>query len=164
VKKSVQFLYVLLALVILAGLLTVMLFAVLGNKFRYTENRPQESDLIGVYRPNLITRMLIKETGGSTFTNGAINIAIRNKIALDNVWHWLNDGDINNKEISGVDLSNGIWKLEIAGSRWQISAYYQLTNGAMTISLPLAGQKPPYSIVIDDWQTGVPFYFVQGTN
>ena len=34
----------------------------------------------------------------------------------------------------------------------------------MTIYLQLVGEKTPYKIQIYNWQTAVPFYFVQGTN
>lgn len=108
--------------------------------------------------------MLMKEGGDGSYTNGAIELTAGNKIALANVWRWLDDGEANNKDILGVDLSNGVWELKKSYSCWQIFASYKLTNGNMTVILPLAGEKPPYSIVIDNWQTGVPFCFVQSTN
>jgi len=106
----------------------------------------------------------MRESGNGIFVNGAIRIAADNQIALTNVWRWLGDGDTNNTEILGVNLSSGTWHLEKSDPGWYIVSEYKKENGHMTIYLRLVGETPPYEIQIYNWQTGAPYYFEQGTN
>ena len=135
----------------------------MGFGVSYTKNEPKESDLVGVYKPDLKTQMLISKENGFSTTNNEIKLDADGKIELINLMHWLEDGDTN---MAGGRLvsTNGSWHLEKLDKGWGIVSEYKLSDGSMTIYLQLVGGKPPYEIQIYNWQTGVPFYFVQGTN
>ncbi len=70
---------------------------------------------------------------------------------------WLTEDETN---IAGVRLvsTKGSWHLEKVGKYWQIVWEYQ---NVTDYGLRLVREKPPYEIQIYNWQTGVPFYFVQ---
>lgn len=160
-KKLAKFRYAFLGLAILACLATLYLF--MGFGVCYTKNEPKKSDLIGVYKPDLITRMLISKQSDSPATNSEIKLGADGKIELIHMMHWLGDGDTN---MAGERLvsTNGTWHLEKLDKGWGIVSEYTQSDGSMTIYLQLVGEKTPYKIQIYNWQTAVPFYFVQGTN
>jgi hypothetical protein len=163
VKKSAKFWCIVFGLAALACL-ALWYFLI---RVPYTRNEPKESDLIGVYRPNPKTQKLIEEEGAAFATNCAIQVEAKNKIELINILPWLTEGDTNMlREAS--NSTNGVWYLEKSDNGWVIVSEYEQHDGSISISFELTGEKPPYSIRICTWHTGIPFYtpcyFVQGAN
>jgi len=158
VKRFAKFWYVLLVLVILVGLAVLHFFQGLG--VRYTKNEPKESDLVGVYRPDLLTRFLIKEQSNSPAMNREIKLSADGEIELVNVLEWLNGGKTN---IEGRTLlsTNGTWRVEKYKNNWVIISKYGEQNESMTDYFELVGEKPPYKIQVFNWHTSAPYFFVQ---
>lgn len=153
-------------LVFLGVVILVCLFAVVhmatGIGVRPTKNKPNESDLVGTYRPNLKTRLLIERDTKSPATNCFIKLGRDGKIEMVNIMRWV-DEDGTNRGTLNLAATNATWKLEEYEKSWVINYNYYDTNGIIHVMgyLPLVGEKPPYIIEISTWQTGVPFYFIQ---
>jgi hypothetical protein len=138
-----------------------------GFGVRHTRNKPKEPDLIGVYRPNLKTKFLIERDTKSPATNCAIKLCADGRIEFINTETLIiGDRDANLHAVK-MTSTNIIWKLEQYEGTWDIAWSYKDVSENGLVSgdgLRLVGGKPPYSIQIYNWQTGVPFYFVQEKN
>src|SRR5882757_3251495 len=125
-----------------------------GFGVEHTKNRPKESDLVGIYRPNLKTRVLINQKTIPPATNCAIILHSDGKIEFVEVGRWImGDGDTNLPPVN-FSPTNATWKLEYA-DHWHISWRYDHVSGD---GLSLIGERVPYSIKVDNWHTPAPFY------
>jgi hypothetical protein len=155
VKKPAKFRYTFFGLAILACL-ALWYFLV---RVPYTRSKPVESDLAGIYRPDFKRHALFLMGSHFPPANSEIKVEAGGKIELINVFNWLRQGDTNTFESVST---NGSWHLEKYKDRWLVISEYKQQDGNVTIYFDLIGKEPPYSIRIYTWQTGTPFYFVQG--
>jgi hypothetical protein len=132
----------------------------MGFWVSYTKNEPKESNLVGVYKPDLMTRILISKESDFPATNSEIKLDADGKIELINVMGWLTENETN---MAGARLvsTNGNWHLQKVGKYWQIVLE---PENVTDYGLRLVGEKPAYKIQIYNWKTSVPFYFTQDTN
>lgn len=159
-KKPLRFCrvrYYLVAVVLICSV--VVMHMAFGVGVCHTKNKPKESDLVGIYRPNLKTRFLIERQTKSPATNCAIKISGDGNIEFVNMTRWVT-GPIPSDR-SSIEATNGLWKLDQLEGAWCLTESQKITNGDMLGYLSLVGERPPYSIQINNWRTGVPFYFVQ---
>jgi len=118
--------------------------------------------LVGIYRPNFKTRFLIERKTKSPATNCTIELFADGKLKFSNMARWLAGPDTN-PDHESIDSKIGSWNLKESNGRWSLMWHQRMVlhDGNVLSWLPLVGEKPPYSIQINNWQTGVPFYFVQ---
>ncbi|HXR46942.1 MAG TPA: hypothetical protein VN784_05820 [Candidatus Limnocylindrales bacterium] len=112
------------------------------QELHFTKNKPQESDLVGIYEPDAKTRNLIIKDGGYPSANCQIKLNADREIELINMPDWWENGfgESHKRLVS----TKGIWKLEKVQGRWGID--WETEN--VTHGVNLIGQKPPYKIHI----------------
>ena len=163
-KKLAKFRYAFLGLTILVCLTALHLFTGLG--VHYTRNEPKESDVVGVYRPDLKTRILISWDSDVPATNCEIKLNAAGKIELIGVMIWLTEDETN---IAGVRLvsTKGSWHLERVGKYWQIvwgikmlpiTVFAWFEKSRLTKSRFITG-KPVFRFILCETgiDTGFPF-------
>jgi hypothetical protein len=113
------------------------------QELHFTETKPKESDLIGIYEPDDKTQKLITKDGGYASSNCKIKVDADGKIEFTNMPDWWQDG--SGESHKQFISKNGTWDLEKVNDYWQIVWEHDKT---VDLSLHLLGQKPPYKIDI----------------
>jgi len=117
-----------------------------SEKSQFTRNKPKDSDLFGIYKPDAKTqKLIVKQNDYPTATNQII-LCSDGRILFIDMLDWWKDAAGYHKQLAS---GNGIWEgsLDLDGKCWQIVSY---PENFFHVPLHLVGQKPPYKIVLYD--------------
>ena len=126
-----------------SGILLFIAGCGVWQELHFTKNKPKESDLIGIYLPDVKTQKLITKDGGYAPANCQIKVGADGKIEFTNMPDWWHDGF--GKSHRKLESTNGTWSLEKYDNYWQIVWEHEKT---VDLGLHLLREKPPYRIHI----------------